>query len=152
MKDNAFVIINNFCQTNTISKVYERMLFHKYHEDLYVLIEDFIKTEKSEPSDDIVRGFKSTLCNEMTLRTNIRLAEDEIKNHTKKELKKFERKQTSSAFWFSTFSSVVASFIFSILLLLIFTVAHSQVKSWLNDLNSDNSSKTEKVETKTTNP
>lgn len=138
MSDKTFETIKSFCKNNNYSKIQERILLHKYYEDLYILIDDYKSKEGSNPSVEIIKGFNSTLLNDMTLKTNIKLADDEIKNYTEKEIRKFERKQTFKDFSYSTLASIIGSIIFSILLIILFTIAHSQVKSWLNDLNSSN--------------
>lgn len=134
MKDNAFVAISKFCEDNKLSKLHQRILLHKYYEDYYLLIEDYCKKENSNPSADTIKGFNSTLLNEMTLKTNISLANDEIRNYTEKEIAKVKKNQSIKSFWFSVLSSIIGSFLFTILLLIIFTLAQNQVKSWINDL------------------
>lgn len=134
MKDDAFVAISKFCEDNKLSKLHQRILLHKYYEDYYILIEDYRKKENSNPSTDTIKGFNSTLLNEMTLKTNISLANDEIKNYTEKEIAKVKKNQFIKSFWFSVLSSIIGSFLFAILLLIIFTLAQNQVKSWINDL------------------
>ncbi|MBD5347548.1 MAG: hypothetical protein HDR92_10550 [Bacteroides sp.] len=134
MKDKAFEAIFDFCDRNKLSKLHQRVLLHKYYEDYYVLIEDYRNKEKTEPSADTIKGFNSTLLNEMTLKTNVRLADDEIRNYTQKEIDKVTKKQSRKSFWNSVLTSIIGSFIYSVILLLLFTLAHNQVKSWIDDL------------------
>ena len=134
MKDNAFAAISKFCEDNKLSKLHQRILLHKYYEDYYILIEDYRKKENSNPSADTIKGFNSTLLNEMTLKTNVSLANDEIRNYTEKEIAKVKKHQSIKSFWLSVLSSIIGSFLFAILLLIIFTLAQNQVKSWINDL------------------
>ena len=138
MKDKAFETIQKFCVDNKLSKLHERILLHKYYEDYYTLIEDHKKKESCDPSVDTIKGFNATLWNEMTLKTNVTLANDEIKNYTEKEINKIKRTQSNMAFWKSTLSSIVGSIIFTFLLILLFTLAQSQIKTWVNDLYENN--------------
>ena len=132
--ESPFEHIKKFCRDRNLVKLHERILFHKFNEDFYDLIASYETSENKAPSADIVKGFESTLLSDNTLSTNIRLADEEIDEHIEKEIKKVERKYSFGNFSLSVFASLLASFLFAIILVLIFTVAQSQIRSWVDDL------------------
>lgn len=138
MIDKAFVTIKKFCEGHNFSKLHERILFHKFYEDFDTITKDYKDNETTDPSEDTIKGFISTLLSEMTLQSNVKLADDEIKSFTRKEIKKLKRVQTFKEFCSSALASIVGSIIFSIILIILFTIAQNQLKSWVNDLYNDN--------------
>lgn len=137
MMDNAFNTINEFCKKNKHPHIYNRILLHKYYEDFYKIVEDHKKRENKNPSEDTIQGFQSTLLNEMTLQSNIKLATEEIQGYTKKEIDSHKLKISFKEFGFNVFAGVVASILFTLLLILFFYLGKNQINSWLNDLNDN---------------
>ncbi|WP_114819372.1 MULTISPECIES: hypothetical protein [Chryseobacterium] len=146
MEHEIFETIANFCNAKNYPLIYNRILLHKFYEDYKKVINDHTIKEGSDPTNDTLKGFKSTLLNDMTLTSNIKLAEDELKNYSKEEINKFERKQSTRAFWISVLSGVIASIIYTLLLIIFFYLGKNQLSSWLNDLNSNTSQETKKIE------
>ena len=134
-----YEIIKDYCENKSLSKLYERILFHKYTEEYNNLIIDYKESEKHEPTLDTLKGFESTLLSDNSLSTSVRIAEDDLKEYTKKEVNKALRKYSFKEFCFSTLASIIASILFSLLLIFLFTVASKQIKSYINDLYSDQS-------------
>ena len=130
--------IYEFCRTRNISKIIERILLHKYYENYNQTVENYRKKESQEPSDEIKKGFDTTLLSEATLTTNVQLAEAELKDALEKEIKSSKRKITLKDFSISVGAGVVASFLFTLLLITFLTLGQSQVKSWINDLYLNN--------------
>ncbi|MFK9118470.1 hypothetical protein ACJEBK_16520 [Peribacillus frigoritolerans] len=145
MSMTPFEQIRKFCTDKNLSKMHERFLYHKYVEDLTSLIDSYHPLHGKEPSDEVKEGFKGTLISENTLSTNVRLADDEFKELTNKEIVKVKKKASFLAFSVDVVSGVVASFVFTLLLILIFSLGQSQFKSWINDLYDNNNHIEKKV-------
>lgn len=143
-----FKQIKKYCIDKGLSKMHERFLYHKYVEDLDDLIERYRASQGKEPSKDIKEGYVSTLTSHSTLSTNVILADDEIKKITKKEAEKAKMKVSIFTFSMDVVSGVVASIVFSVLLIVVFTLAQSQIKSWVEDLYNNNTQIENKVNPK----
>lgn len=134
LNKSPFDYIKDFCKTRNLSKLHERILYHKFQEDFTQFIEDYCKKEGMKPNQDTIKGFESILLSENTLSTNIKLAEDELNEYLNKEISTIKKGQSFKEFGFSVLASVVASFVFTILLIMIFSMGQSQIKSWVNDM------------------
>lgn len=135
--NNPFQTIKDFCRGEKLNITIERILYHKYQQEINELIQSY-KDENNgnKPSDDTIQGFKQTLLSENTLSTNVRLADEEIEDILKDKITAEKRKIGRINFWKSVLSSVVGSFFFVLLLILIFIVAENQVRGLLGtDLN-----------------
>ena len=145
---SPFCIISEFCSREKKAKTIERILFHNFNEELNELIESYRKAnDNQEPSSETVDGFKVTLLSETNLKKNIRMAEEELEDVLESKIKKMKRKFINTNFWHSVFASVLASFIFVILLILVYIVAENQVRSML-----ESKPKTESVQQENSNP
>lgn len=143
-----FEQIKKFCKDKNLSKLQERIMFHKYTEDYNELISNHIEAEGIEPPDDTLKGFRNTLLSESTLSTNSKLSEDEIKENLKTEIRKAEKKYSRTSFWSSVGAGILASTLFTIMLIVVISLAQSQVKSWVNDLYSTQTHIEQKVDGK----
>ena len=143
---SPYIIIAEFCEREKIDKIIERILYHKYNEELTELINSY-KTDNhaQDPLPDTIDGFSATLLSEINLRKNIRLAEEELEEIFKDKIKKVKRSISNTDFWKSVLASIVASFIFIIILILMYVVAENQVKSLIN-----NGTKVESISKKNT--
>ncbi|WP_312923212.1 hypothetical protein [Empedobacter brevis] len=137
MEDKVFATVSDFCTKNKLPLIFNRILVHKYYEDYNKIVNDYTIKEKNPPSQDILKGFEATLLSEMTLNSNAKLAEDELQNYTKKEINKYKQEVSIKNFWMNVLSGVVATIIYTLLLLLFFYLGKSQIHSWLNDLNDN---------------
>ena len=139
MNNKAFNEITKFCETQKYSKLHQKILLHKYYEDYSYFIDYYKQTEHEEPTDEAIRAFNVTAFSETTLKSNISLANDEIKRFTEKEINKIKNTQSLKNFLFSVLSSVVGSIVFSVILMVLFALAHAQIKTWVGDLYETNS-------------
>lgn len=71
----------------------------------------------------MLKEFESTLLDETTLLGNLKLSEDEIEKALSKEIKKHDKIISVKNFGLSILSGVIASFIFTILLVVILSLA-----------------------------
>ncbi|NLR91677.1 hypothetical protein [Flammeovirga agarivorans] len=138
MNREAFNRIKEFSAQRKLSKLQERILFHKYHEDYFMLVDDYkSNNNNNEPSADTIIGFNNTLLSDMTLSTNINLSADELKQYTDNAIKKVRTANGWKEFGMSTLSSIVGSFIFTFLIITLFLMGESQIKSWFNDFGKE---------------
>lgn len=126
--------IMEFCQNKDVSELQSKILLHKFYKDYYEVVDNYKKKENKEPTDEILKGFESTLLSETTLQGNLKLSNEEIEAALSKEIKKHERVTSLKNFGLSVLSGVIASFIFTILLIVILNLAQNQVKGWINDM------------------
>lgn len=138
MSRESYNRIKEFSKARNLSKLQERILLHKYYEDYFILIDDHKKKNGgNEPSPDTVIGFNSTLLSDMTLSTNINLAEAELESFTKKKLEKVKMANGWKNFGLSTLSSIIGSFLFTLIIILLFLMGESQIKSWIKDFGKE---------------
>jgi hypothetical protein len=136
---SPFVIIREYCSKEKTSKLIERILFHKFEEELNELLESYRKDHNGQdPSQDTINGYISTLLSETNLSKNIKLAEEEIREELEDEINKIKKKIGNINFWKSVGASILGSFFFTILLIIIFFIAENQVKSLLHIDNAIN--------------
>ena len=126
--------IMEFCKSKNVSELQSKILLHKFYKDYYEIIDNYKKKENKEPTEEILEGFESTLLSETTLQGNLKLSEEEIEIALSKEIKKHDRITSAQNFGLSVLSGVLASFIFTILLIVILNLAQNQVKGWINDM------------------
>lgn len=126
--------IMEFCKKKDASELQSKILLHKFYKDYYEIINNYKKREDKEPTEETLEGFESTLLSETTLQGNLKLSEKEIEIALSKEIKKHDRVTSIKNFGLSILSGVIASFIFTILLIVILNLAQNQVKGWINDM------------------
>lgn len=145
MSREAFTRVKEFSTARKLSKLQERILLHKYFEDYFSLVDDYKKKNQgNNPPSDTIVGFNSTLLSDMTLSTNIDLSVSELDSFSKDEIDKVKTKNGWKNFWLSTFSSIVGSFLFTLIIILLFLMGENQIKSWIkDDINEKDKDKTE---------
>lgn len=126
--------IMEFCKTKNASDLQSKILLHKFYKDYYEVIDNYKKKENKEPTKEILEGFESTLLSETTLQGNLKLSEEEIESAFSKEIRKHDKVTSMKNFGLSILSGVIASFLFTILLIIILNLAQNQVKGWINDM------------------
>lgn len=134
MSNSPYNLIGGFCRSRDLNKLYQRILFHRFHEEYQKLIDNYKEREKKDPSDEVKKEYENLLLNENTLTTNVKLATEEINEQIKEQIKKIEHGQSWSNFWTSVLAGVVGSIIFTLLIMISFTLGHNQIKSWINDI------------------
>lgn len=137
MEDIIFKTIKEFCKNNKYPVIYNRILLHKFYEDFYKVTSDHKLKQGIDPSADTITGFQSTLLNDMTLKSNVKLAEDELKTLTSYEVNKFKLIVSFKQFTLDVVSGIIATIIYTVLLILFFYLGKNQINSWLNDLKSE---------------
>lgn len=136
---NGYEKIKKYCESAQLDKFYEIFLYHKFEEDYYNQILEYKKNNNNqEPDSSTKQGYESTLLSDSTLSTNIMLANSEKERIISKEIKKVKRKTTGIAFLFNVLAGILASVIFTIMIVVLFTLGQNQIMSWLNDFYVDN--------------
>lgn len=126
--------IMEFCKNKNVPELQSKILLHKFYKDYYDIINNYKNKENKEPTEEILKGFESTLLDETTLQGNLKLSEDEIEKALSKEIKKHDKIVSIKNFGLSVLSGVIASFIFTVLLIVILNLAQNQVKGWIDDM------------------
>lgn len=129
--------INKFCDSEKLDYFYRYYLYHKFNSDLEEQIANHKKISKSEPSEETISTIKSTLISNSTLSTNVKLAVEQRKRILDKEIKQYRLRQNIKVFSLNVLSGVLASILFTLLIVVVFTLGENQIKSWLNDFNSN---------------
>lgn len=143
--------IDEFCQKEKKDKIIERILYHKFMEELTELKDSYKKDNAdNEPPNETLNGYVATLLSANNLTKNIRLAEEELEDALKDKIVKIRRSIGRANFGKSVLSSVIGSFIFILLLIAIFFVAENQVKS-LFGIDGVGKTKTEQIQSDNSN-
>jgi hypothetical protein len=143
---SPYQLISEYCQKEKKDKIIERILYHKYTEELTELIDSYKKdNDDKEPPADTTNGYTATLLSKINLSKNVRLAEEELEDVLEEKTKKIKSEIGRINFWKSVWASVIASFIFILLLIAIFKVAENQVKSLFSN-DSGGQKQTEQVD------
>lgn len=129
--------INKFCDSEKLDSFYKYYLYYKFNSDLEEQIANHKKISKSEPSEETISTIKSTLISNSTLSTNVKLAVEQRKRILDKEIKQYRSGQNIKVFSLNVLSGVLASILFTLLIVVVFTLGENQIKSWLNDFNSN---------------
>lgn len=130
--------IRNYCLSEKKTKIIEKIVYHKYNQDLSDLISSYLKNENKDASAEIIEGFKTTLISNNTLSTNIRLAEEEINDIVENKVRLLEKKYKRNDFFRAIIINILSSFIFTLLIILIAIVAENQIKTWIREFGSNN--------------
>ena len=127
---NAYEKTEKFCTDNKLPKLYKKLIYYKYVEEMKGLVDSYKNKESSEPNSDILTGFDSSCLSDERLRTNQKLVDDELKEFTSLEVNKLKKNQSTKEFWMSVWAGILASFIFVILAIAIYKVGENQFNSW----------------------
>lgn len=137
--NTPYITIRDFCKKRSTESLYERILLHKFYKDFYELVdEQKHKYPDKEPSDADKDAFQKTLLSENSLLGNLRAAEDEIAQALNVKTKKIEKFYARKSFWGGVWASMVASFLFTVVLVLFLTFAQKQVLDWFEAIYKNN--------------
>ena len=125
--------IRNFCKNKNVTKIEQSLIVNKFYEDYYSMIEEHTKNEKGVLTDETCKGFENALLSDVNLQISLKIIKEDIENEYKRRVKIVEIKTSIKEFSVSVLSGVIASFLFTILLIVILNMAQSQVKSWISD-------------------
>lgn len=143
--NSPYQLIYEYCQNEKKDKIIERILYHKYTEELTELIDSYKNDNNAkEPTNDTIEGYTATLLSKNNLSKNVRLAEEELDDVLDVKIKKIKKEIGRINFWKSVWASVLASFIFILLMIAFFLVAENQVKS-LFHIDTNGNTKTEQL-------
>ncbi len=129
---SAFEIIHKYCKDNNYSPIFYKLLYSKYTEEMSSLISSHKEKHRESPNSDVISGFESSCLNEGRLSNYYKLAKEEINEITNDEVKKAVRRQSAIDFWKSVAASVLASFIFVLLVIGFYAVEQDQIKTWID--------------------
>lgn len=133
--NNPYLIIKEFCSKSEHknNKLVEKILVHTFYKEYDELIKDE-KSKRQNLSDEEINGFRNSLLSEINLRKNEEIALAEIGASVKNEIKLIKG-------WYKIKNSlsvillnVISSIIFTLLLILLFFLAESQIKPIVKDL------------------
>ena len=126
-------VVTEYCNSNGKSSVVGSIAFSIYQQQLEELIADS-QNNGEGLSDNEISTMRTTLLSQNSLSAHVRLAEDQLAEQTRSAIKPLLKKEGFKNFLVSVGASVIASFLYSILLIIIFVVAQEQIASWLSSL------------------
>lgn len=126
-------VVQEYCRKNNKSAVITALTYSVFQKQFEELIEDNTD-EEGAPSKTKIDAMRMTLLSDASLNAHLRVAEEMQLSETQDVLQPFMRKESIKNFWHSVSASVVASFIYSVLLIVIFIVAQEQIGTWLSSL------------------
>lgn len=139
MDKSAYDVINDFCENkyNDVLVPAERdYVIRKFFDSYAESIEKYKADHGEYPADEQ----ETTIINSLLIDNNLKSYADSAKSNYEKLVNSiesdFKRKQNRSGFLKNVVSSVLASFIYSIILIVIFWVARDQISTWLMQLKS----------------
>ena len=121
-----YEIIKKYCYEN---KKDERVFNYAY-----CIYKDTILSSYKDLKENISGDMKKALLTNKNIELFVNKAEYKLKKDNEKVIEPYKKEFSRKNFKMSVYSSILGNFIYSMLLLLIFWVAGSQILSWLQSL------------------
>lgn len=137
MNKNTYDTINEYCTTKykgILVQAEKDYVLRKFLDSYYEAIQKFESDNGRKPSGTDEQTIISSLLNESTLLSYTESAKAYYEKFKYSIELEFEKKQKNNNFWGNVWNSIVANFIYSILLIIVFYVAKDQISSWLLQL------------------
>ncbi len=125
--------VQEYCQQRSKSSVVTSLAYSIYQQQLEELVTENTNGNAA-PTDAEISTMKTTLLSQNSLSAHVRFAEEMLSTEVDKAITPHINKEGSKTFWTSVGGSIVANFIYSILMILLFVVAQDQIGSWLSSL------------------
>ena len=127
--------INKFCdnQKDIVAQIERDYMWRRFTESYFKQINKK-KNEKGILQEDDVRTIINTLLDENTLESSLTSARKVLNNYENDIYKKLQKNMNKGSWIKNIGQSILANFIYSILLLIMFAVAKDQIASWLSSI------------------
>ena len=139
MDKNTYDKINDYCVTKCegdLVQAEKDYVLRKFLDSYYEAIDKYKEVYNSEPTPIEEQTIINALLNESTLLSYVDSAQNYYENFKNNIESDFKKKQDKPAFWKNITTSILANFIYSMILIIIFFVAKDQIASWLIQLGS----------------
>ena len=129
-----YTIIKEYCsKSNNNDKLVEKILLHTFYEEYDELIKGE-KEKRKELSEEEINGFRNSLLSEINLKKNEEIAKAEIKTCVNAKTRMIVAGSKIKNSLSIIGLNVISSIIFTLLLILLFFLAESQIKPMVQDL------------------
>ena len=125
--------IRDFCKNKDIPKLKQDLMVSRFYENFDLMVTEYRTKEGKEPTDETSDAYEDALLSDVNLQNILKLVDEEIENEFADRTKRVKRQTSFKEFSLSVLSGVIASFLFTILLVIILNLAQSQIKSWISD-------------------
>lgn len=133
MDSKSFQAVDDYCKDLRKAPIIA-YLAHAYNEEQFrELVEQKQKAGTALAAADI-HIIVETLSAKRNIEANVRRAEQSLDDAIRQGMQPYLKNQETKAFWISVGGNVLASFIYSILLIVVFIVAKDQITSWLQSV------------------
>ena len=131
--------INDYCTTKyegVLVQAERDFVLRKFLDSYYEAVDKYKEVHMSDPSPVEEQTIIDSLLIESTLISYIDSAKKYYEEFRTNVENDFKKKQERPIFWKNVATSILANFIYSIILIIIFFVAKDQIASWLIQLGS----------------
>lgn len=126
---DAFDKITEFCNARTKDVVVRNHAFC-----IYVNVLQKALANHENPTRQKTETTRTALLTDEAIEGYVSRAESLVDNMTQAIIEPYEKQRSIRDFWRGVASSVVGSFIFTVLLILVFWLAREQIRGWLESL------------------
>lgn len=138
MDKETYEYIIDYCvkeYKEVLSPFEHNYVLRKFLESYYSAINKYKEQNNGqEPSSADEKTILSSLMNENTMNSFIDSAKSYYNEYTTSIYNEYQKKANKSSFLLSIGTSVLANFIYSIILVIVFIVAKDQIATWLTSL------------------
>lgn len=129
-----YEIIKEFCSKSEHknNKLIEKILIHSFYQEYDEMISQE-KQKRSDLSEQEIVGFKNSLLSGINLKKNEEIAIAEIDARLNEKIKWLKLGYRVKNGFSVIFLNVISSIIFTVLLIIVFALAESQIKPLVND-------------------
>lgn len=124
-------VIREFCIKNNQDIFHEKLLLYNYYDEFSIAVSKY--TKKKELTNEKIDTIYSTLLDENSLRKNLKLIDSELNDFENTIVTKIEKKYKKISFGLNVLASIIASFVFTLILIGLLAVAENQVKGIVKD-------------------
>jgi hypothetical protein len=134
-------VIREFCKKNNQDLLHEKLLLYNYYEEYSIAVNKYSIKELTKEKIDTIY---STLLDENSLKKNLKLINSELFDLENSIRVKIEKKYKRTGFGLNVLAGVIASFIFTLLLIGLLAAADNQVKGIVKKYFTSNESSEKK--------
>ncbi|MCP4135113.1 MAG: hypothetical protein GY754_29355 [bacterium] len=132
MNKDPFEIVTEYCRSIKKGSSIRNTAFCLYYKKYLSAVKKHTAEKGGELSVAEIENIKNTLLTAEAVEHDIFLAESVFKESAAQLEVSFKKKYKRGNFHLSLWASVLGTFIYSVLLLVVFKLAEEQVKAWLS--------------------
>jgi len=123
---HPFDIIDEFCQHQHESFIVRDIAYAIYEDKLQTVINDKIKAGYA-PSESEINTMRETLLHEKNIYVHVQIAKDRLDEEKKVNSRTLGIKE----FLHAVLASIVANFLFTVIIIVVFMVAQNKIGTWI---------------------